>query len=335
MSLVARLENEMAPRHVFVADLGGSKLSAAIVGRKGKIAARRIVRVDTTSPNAPIHQIRRLATELAAGGGPRKTFVAAAVAVPGLVRRTGTVWAPNLPGWERMPLAGRLQRFLGIPVIIEGDRNAAVLGEYWQGAARGKTDVIVLIVGTGIGAGILSGDRLVRGAHELSGCAGWMVVSDQRRHDTRRFGQLEALTAGPAIARAAKKALSRGKDSLLRKVDVSKITAYEVAAAARRGDALSVDLFRDVGQHLGRAVANLVSLLDPQIVIIGGGLANASDLFMDSLNAAVHEHAQPIAAKQVRVTTTKLDADANLLGCAYLAWKAAKETRLARMKVSG
>lgn len=320
--MVLRLHETTAPRHVFVADLGGSKLSAAIVGENGKIAARRSVRVDTTSPNAPILQIRRLAEEFAGEAGPRKTLAAAAIAVPGLVRRAGTVWAPNLPGWERMPLAGRLKRFLGIPVIIESDRNAAVLGEYWQGAARGKSDAIVLIVGTGIGVGILTAKRLLRGAHELSGCAGWMVVCDQRGHHTRRLGQLEALTAGPAIARAAKRALSLGKDSLLRKLDFSKIAASEVAAAARCGDALSVELFHEVGHLLGRAVANLISLFDPQIVIIGGGLANASDLFMNTLNATVREHAQPISSKQVRVTTTRLGADANLLGCAYLAREA-------------
>lgn len=100
-----------------------------------------------------------------------------------------------------------------------------------------------------------------------------------------------------------------------------------MAAAARRGDALSVALFREVGQSLGRAVANLISLFDPQIVIIGGGLANAADLFMNSLNAAVHEPAQPIASKWVRVTTTKLGADASLFGCAYLAREAAKQSQ--------
>ena len=294
-----------------------------MVDENGKIVARSIVRVDTTSANAPILQIRRLAEHLAGEADPRRTFLAAAIAVPGLVRRTGTVWAPNLPGWERMPLASRLRRFLGIPVIVESDRNAAVLGEHWQGAARGKSDVIVVVVGTGIGAGILSGGRLVRGAHELSGCAGWMVVSDQRGHHTRRLGQLEALTAGPAIARAAKKALSLGKDSLLRQLDFAKITASDVAAAARRGDTMSVRLFREVGQVLGRAVANLISLFDPQIVVIGGGLANASDLFIESLSKAMSQYAQPLALKQLRVRVTQLGGQANLLGCACLAWGAA------------
>src|ERR1043166_5623375 len=118
----------------------------------------------------------RLAQDLSAGKKPKQVFAAAAVAVPGLVRPNGTVWAPNLPGWNALPLASRLRQSLGLPVVVESDRNAAVVGDCWRGAARGKSDVIVLMIGTGIGAGILSGGRIVRGAHELSGCAGWLTV---------------------------------------------------------------------------------------------------------------------------------------------------------------
>jgi glucokinase len=109
-----------------------------------------------------VQQIIQLANELAGDEKPERAFAAAAIAVPGLVRRNGAVWAPNLPGWEQMPLAKRLKRSLGIPVMVESDRNAAVLGECWCGAGRRKTDVIVLMIGTGIGAGILSAGRLLR-----------------------------------------------------------------------------------------------------------------------------------------------------------------------------
>jgi glucokinase len=112
------------PPVVFAADLGGTKLACAVVDRDGKILARRTELVDTSSPRAPIAQIVRLAGELRG----RRKYSAVGVAIPGLARRDGTVWAPNLPGWERMPLARLLRAHLKIPVVVDSDRNAVVLG---------------------------------------------------------------------------------------------------------------------------------------------------------------------------------------------------------------
>lgn len=305
---------------VLAVDLGGTKVAAALVNRKGKVLARKSVSVDASSTLAPVKQIVELAQKLAGGKGVRGKIAAMGVAVPGLVRRDGTVWAPNLPGWKRMALARRLHQALGVPMVVESDRNAAVLGEAWRGAARGKKDAIVLMLGTGIGAGILSGGQLVRGAHELSGCAGWMVVTDQHGPETQGVGQLESLAAGPAIASAAKKKLAQGIGGLLEEIPSEAINAYEVAAAARRGDIVSTEVYLEAGRLLGYGVANLVSLFDPEMVVIGGGLAKASDLFLGALRKAMKERAQPISGKQVRVVVSRLVDKANLLGAAWLAW---------------
>jgi glucokinase len=307
----------MARDIVLAVDLGGTKVAAALVDRKGKVLAQKSVSVDASSALAPVKQIVELARELVGGKVVRGRIAAMGVAVPGLVRRDGTVWAPNLPGWKRMALARRLHQALRVPVLVESDRNAAVLGEAWRGAARGKKDAIVLMLGTGIGAGILSGGRLVRGAHELSGCAGWMVVTDQHGPETQGVGQLESLAAGPAIASAAKKKLAQGIGGLLEEIPAGAITTYEVAKAARRGDIASIEVYLEAGRLLGYGVANLVSLFDPEMVVIGGGLAKASDLFLDVLRKAMKERAQPIAAKQVRVVASRLGDKANLLGVAW------------------
>ena len=307
----------MARDIVLAVDLGGTKVAAALVDRKGKVLAQKSVSVDASSTLAPVKQIVELARELVGGKVVRGRIAAMGVAVPGLVRRDGTVWAPNLPGWKRMALARRLHQALRVPVLVESDRNAAVLGEAWRGAARGKKDAIVLMLGTGIGAGILSGGRLVRGAHELSGCAGWMVVTDQHGPETQGVGQLESLAAGPAIASAARKKLAQGVGGLLEEIPAGAITTYEVAKAARRGDIASIEVYLEAGRLLGYGVANLVSLFDPEMVVIGGGLAKASDLFLDALRKAMKERAQPIAAKQVRVVASRLGDKANLLGVAW------------------
>jgi glucokinase len=310
--------------HVLAIDLGGTKCSAAVVDQSGRIVSRRNVSVDISSASAPVLQIVDLANELAAEKKPKQAYVAAAIAIPGLVRRTGTVWAPNLPGWERMPLASRLQGAIGIPVIVESDRNAAVLGESWRGAARGKSDAIVLMIGTGIGAGILSGGRLLRGAHELSGCAGWLTITRAELPNIAGTGELESLAAGPAIARAAQQRLRSQVQSSLSQCEISRVTAHEVATAARNGDRLALDVFANAGRFLGYGIANMVSILDPEVVILGGGLSAVADLYLESLRNAMMERAQPVSAKQVRVVVSRLGGKANLLGCARIAWHHSK-----------
>lgn len=305
------------PNTVFAVDLGGTKVACAVVGADGKIHVQKREALSAGSPDAPIEQIVRLAGELGSN------YAAAGVAVPGLARRNETVWAPNIPGWERMPLARRMERKLGIAVSVESDRNAVALGEAWRGAAKNKDDAIVLIVGTGIGAGILSGGRLVRGAHELSGCAGWMALTGKDSVDYRARGELESLTAGPGIANAATR-------SKLAK------SAEDLAALARGGNLEARRIFERAGQVLGLAVANLISLFDPQVVVLTGGVTRASDLFLESLQRTARAKCQPLVADAVDIRVSRLQEKANLLGAARLAWEVAsrprKTSRVARNK---
>lgn len=313
--------------YVLAVDLGGTKCSAAVVDKGGHLLSRRTVAVDHSSARGPVRQIVELANELADGKKPHRVFAAAAVAVPGLVRRKGTVWAPNLHGWENMPLASRLKRALGIPVLVESDRNAAVLGECWRGAGRGRSDIVVVMIGTGVGAGILSGGRIIRGAHELSGCAGWLTVTREKVPNATGNGELETLVAGPAIARAAQSALREGQRSCLSAMACSKITAHDVAAAARQGDRVAQSIFEQRGKVLGFGIANIVSLFDPEVVVIGGGMASAADLYLKALKSAMLKRAQPLAARQVKVVVSSLGDEMILLGCAHLAFTTRKGNR--------
>lgn len=327
---VSRTSSSSNEKYALAVDIGGTKIAAAMVSRRGKILARITEAVDASSKSGPIRQIRRIARELAQTSQVSQVFAAAGVAVPGLVRPSGTVWAPNVKGWEHMPLRTRLERALAIRFAIESDRNAAALGETWMGTARGKSDAVVLIIGTGIGAGIIAGGHIVRGAHELSGCAGWLVVNESYVNEARHLGQLEAFTAGPGIARSAAKLIQGGAQGLLREYSTN-ITTREVAEAAREGDAEALAIFEQAGKMMGRAVANIVSMFDPEVVIIGGGMAVTSDLFMPSLMSSMKEWAQPLASRQVRVKVSQLKGDANLLGAARIAWSvAAQGQRTAR-----
>ncbi|HSP34059.1 MAG TPA: ROK family protein, partial [Thermoanaerobaculia bacterium] len=161
---------------------------------------------------------------------------------------------------------------------------------------------IVLIVGTGIGAGILSGGELVRGAHELSGCAGWLVVSDACNEMTAKSGALESIVAGPAIAHA-----------------LGAASAIEAAERARGGERFAKDVFTHAAQHLGRAIANLISVFDPEVVVLTGGIANAADLMLDEVKRTAKKYAQPLSFPQVEIAVSKLGTEANLFGAARLA----------------
>lgn len=320
------------PTTVFAADVGGTKIAAAIVDRDGKVVARKTEPIDASTRLAPVKQIVRLARELSRG---KHNFAAAGIAIPGLVRRNGTVWAPNIPGWDKISLANLLHNQLKVVVAVESDRNSTVLGEAWKGAAKGKSDVVVLIVGTGIGAGILSGGRLIRGAHELSGCAGWMAVSEADGFEVRKFGGLEAFCSGPGVVRAAKNAIDAGFGGSLAEYEPDLFTAEDIATLARQGDLTAKNIFRRTGRQLGLAVANLISLFDPEVVVFGGGLAGASDLFWKELTETALERSQPLAAKQVRITLSKLGTQANLLGAAKCAWGTVADKRHPRPRAPG
>jgi glucokinase len=303
------------PHTVFAADLGGTKVAAALLSADGKFLARKSEAVDLSSAHAPVEQICRLAREVTG----KYKIRAAGIAVPGLVRRDRTVWAPNLPGWKKVPLARLLRRRWHVPVQVESDRNAAVLGETWRGAGRGKSDVVVLLVGTGIGAGIVSGGELLRGAHELSGCAGWMAVSEADGDEVRRHGGLEAFACGPALVRAAAHGIEAGFAGKLAALPAKDLTAENIARLAREHDPFAGQIFQRAGKLLGLAVANLISLFDPEVLIVSGGMIACADLFFDALKETALARCQPLSARQVQIKLSRLGNDANLLGAARLA----------------
>jgi glucokinase len=288
-------------RFVLAADLGGTKLAVACVDASCKITVQTKCPTPPAGGRAVVEAIAealgRLPVTHAAGIG---------VAVPGLAYSDGSVWAPNIPGWEHMPLGELLRARFGLPVLVESDRNAFVTGEAWQGSARGCTDVVFVAIGTGIGAGIISGGRLVRGFGELAGCLGWMAVRDRFLPAYQAVGCLESHVAGPGIARAAQRVFKRP------------IEAREVVNRARQGDAQARKVLAEAGHYLGLGLANLVDVLSPQMIVIGGGVAGAGNWLLDPARETLKQWAQPLAAKQVRICRSRLGARAGLLGAAKL-----------------
>jgi len=275
-------------------DVGGTKIAAAVVDEHGRILDKRKFPVD---PANTVAQIAAVARELGTGRAD-----CAGVVIPGIYyAETGNAWAPNLWGKDPVPLGPELARELPWPVTIDSDRAAYVLGEQWLGAAKGSQDVVFVGVGTGIGAGIISGGRLIRGAGDIAGAVGWFALNPRWLPIYEQMGCFEAEAAGPSLGR-------RGGT-----------TTEAVVDAARRDEPDALRIIDETVLYLAMGIANIVSLLNPEIIVLGGGLMQAGDLFLDSIRRAVPQWAQPMAAKQVRIELTQLGEDAGVLGAARLA----------------
>jgi glucokinase len=240
---------------------------------------------------------------------------AVGIVVPGIFTpETGKAWCPNLWGAREVALCEIVQQALGtgrhgeasagsLPVVIDSDRAGYVLGESWLGAGRGRRHVVFVAIGTGIGVGILADGRVVRGAGGVAGAAGWFALTP--RHDPRyaEVGCWEAEAAGPALAAAC-----------------ATSDAQQAVAAARRGDHTARHALERAGRYTGMGVANLVSVFDPEVVILGGGLmSGAGDLLLEPIRAEVRRWAQPIAAARCRIELSTLGDSAGVLGAARLA----------------
>jgi glucokinase len=226
------------------------------------------------------------------------------VIVPGIfTASTGRAWCPNLWGLDEVPLLARLRDRVRAPVVIDSDRAGYVLGESWLGAARGMRDVAFVAVGTGIGVGVLADGRVLAGAHGIAGAAGWFALTPEWDERYRATGCWEAESAGPAIAER-----SGAPD------------AGAVIGAARNGDARARAALDHAARFLGMGIANLISLLNPEAIVLGGGvMQGGGDLLLDPIRREALRWAQPIAAGRCRIELTHLGEDAGLLGAARLA----------------
>ncbi|MDI6829100.1 MAG: ROK family protein [Armatimonadota bacterium] len=314
----------MARRLVIGIDLGGTKISGGIGNLEGEIFHVVERPTDKSSAKAVIDQVVCLTRELALSN-PVGELSAIGIGVPGItVSETGfVVWAPNLPDWRDVPLGEILQKEFGVPVLVENDVDVAVLGEWWKGAGQGAQNVFLMAVGTGIGGGILINGRLYKGSGGVAGAVGWFVIGEDRlfKEEYRAGGSAEILAAGPGIGRRGQEAAKNKKTKMTELAGglIDKIDSRIVFEAARLGDPVAKEVVDDTAKYLGIVAANVISLLNPEVLIIGGGVADAGDIILKPVAEIAKEHAQPFAAKQVRIEKALLGNRAGLIGALCLA----------------
>jgi glucokinase len=311
-------KNPSSERIVFAVDLGGTHLRVALVDDTGRILKQH--KQDTPKGDSADDIIDALAQVSERWGCNELPVVAVSIMVPGAVdcAKAVVVQAPNLPSLVNFPLKAKLEQRLGWPSYLENDANAAVVGEMWQGAARGCRNVMSVTLGTGVGGGVIIDGKLWRGSHGSAGEIGHTTVDpfSGLKCKCGNIGCLELFASATAIVRMTREMLSSFPDTSLRSDD---LTAEMVYDAGQTGDELALAVFKRMGMYLGIGLANLINLIDPQIIVITGGVVNGWDLFSGEMYRQVEERAFRTTAQQVKIARAECGDNAGLLGAARLA----------------
>jgi glucokinase len=317
------VENE-AERPVLAVDLGGTQIRAALITPDLSVHARRAVPTgDDDGVAVVLDRIARTAAEVrdeaAADGLPPPIGVA--VSSPGpLDPWRGVVRAPpNLAGWRDVPITAHLADALDLPAFLERDTNVAVLAEWRYGAARGTTDAIYITVSTGIGGGVISDGRPLIGADGTAGEVGHHVIKlDGPVCGCGGIGHVEAIASGTAIARDAQALLDAGNANGTQLARLAaaegRVGARIVAQAAAEGDDACEAILERAWVAIGALCGSLVNLFDPQVIVIGGGIAENQPRLFDVARAELSRRAFPILVDNVRIVPAALGRDVSLIG---------------------
>lgn len=228
--------------------------------------------------------------------------------------------APNIPGWVNVPIADIMEKEFGIPTRVDNDVRCAALGELNYGAGIGCENLVCITVGTGIGSGLIINGKLVRGASNAAGELGHIKL-DMYGGPLCGCGDrgcLEAFASGPSIVAMAEEYIKGGKSTKYRELANPDITPYIVSEAAKQGDPVAKRIFTIVGEYIGIGLASVVNLLNPEKIIIGGGVAAAGDLLMNPIKENLLKRAMPISGSAVEIVPAQLGNSAGVIGASLL-----------------
>ena len=295
-------------------DIGGTKLATVVADKDGNILQK--VRKPTESEKGPRHAVQLLLEMvdevLDLAKLPREDISGIGVSCGGpLDTKTGIIYSPpNLPGWDALPLKELIESEFHIPTVIENDANASALAEARFGGGRGYDYVLYMTMSTGIGGGIVANGEIYHGANDSAGEVGHQVLlPDGPLCGCGQHGCLEALCSGPAIARRAQAAVidqPQTKIVALAEGEIESVRSEHVLQAARDGDALAIALVEETAYYMGWGIANLVNILNPQIVLLGTIAVAAGDLLLDPIRRTVTEMAMQRPVEAVKIMPAEL-----------------------------
>lgn len=299
-------------------DIGGTKVAGLRVAEDGAVLDRRERPTPADDVSATLETVSGLSAELAGAGGE-----AIGVGAAGMVDFAAGVlrYAPNL-AWREVPLRDLLFERTGLPCVVDNDANAAAWGEYRFGAARGYRHVLAVTVGTGIGGGIVADGELLRGAHGFAAEIGHIIVEpDGPPCGCGNRGCWEQVASGRALDRLARAEVEGDPAGRIAALAAgAEASGRHVSEAAREGDSAARAIFAAVGRRLGEGIAGLVNVLDPEVVIVGGGVAEEGAVLMDPARSAFLDAVEaPEHRPDVPILAATLGNDAGAIGAAALA----------------
>lgn len=305
-------------------DIGGTKILGALISEQGQIIKELRVASPAQDPAALVAEVAELVERLSASAD--REIIGVGVATAGFIdAESATVlFAPNM-NLRNEPLRAKIAERIALPVIIENDANAAGWAEYAFGAGRGSQDMIMLTLGTGVGGAVVSDGKLRRGGFGIGGELGHLrIIPDGRLCGCGQRGCLEQYGSGTAVLRAAKKLASSAGPAGARlaqlQAEHGELTGHQVYQALLEGDSGAVAVVREAGTHLGTAIGSLVAVLDPQLVVIGGGLSEAGELILDPIRQAYLSNLPARGYRpELEIVTAQFSNQAGVLGAADLA----------------
>ncbi|OGO07953.1 MAG: hypothetical protein A2Y92_02210 [Chloroflexi bacterium RBG_13_57_8] len=313
---------------VLALDIGGTKISMAVITPRGKLLAGGVCPTHVKEGVAAVIERLCRATEefLEQSGLERSGLAAIGIACAGGIdsaRGVVVTPSPNLPDWSDVPLADIIGKKFGVAAFLVNDASAAALGEHRYGAGKGVKNLVLFTMGTGIGGGVIADGRLYLGAVGGAGELGHMTIEAAGpKCGCGNTGCLEMLASGRAVERDAINRLRRGEKSHLydmTKGKIKNITAQMVGQAARGGDPLALDVISRAAYYLGIGMVNIVNIFNPEMVILGGGMAELGDMLLGPGRRMVEERAFSVSSRAVRILTARLGNEAGVYGAAAYA----------------
>jgi len=323
------------PGHFIGLDLGGTTLTAAAVNvTSGQVLGRRqIPTLAKEGHDAVLARMVGLNYAVMADAGLGQADIGGGGSgVPGMadLERGVTLFLPNLPDtWRNVPLKATVEAAVGLPTHLLNDVRSFTLGEKTFGAGRDVDTMVCLAIGTGIGGGIVINGQLHLGLGGTAGEVGHQIIDPYGPPcGCGSRGCMEAFASGPAITAMALKAITQGRTTSIAELvsyDLNKVTPEVICQAAQAGDPIARDIYERAGFYIGIGVANLIAIISPQMVVIGGGVAQAGDLLFDPIRRTVRERVHVTPIEQVQIVPAQLGTDAGLIGAAV--WASLQSTR--------
>ena len=304
-------------KYGFGVDIGGTTIKMGFFETDGTLLDKWEIKTDTSNngENILYDVAKAVDNKLAQEAISKDEVQGIGIGVPGPVRGDGTVNRCVNLGWGVFNVAEKLSSLTGISVKVGNDANVAALGEMWQGGAKGCQDVVMVTLGTGVGGGIIVDGKIVAGFHGAGGEIGHITVNPDEIEacNCGKYGCLEQYTSATGIVRMAKRKLAKTQDdTTLRSIE--NVTAKDIFDAAKAGDEVAKELVDELGEILGSALATISCVVNPEAIVVGGGVSKAGAILIDTIAEHFRENAFH-ACRETRFELATLGNDAGIYGC--------------------